>query len=470
MKNRISILTLSVLCAIAVFGENDANAQQRGRKRSRVLAVRGLTKVQNASDYANSDGANQNVPVRVATADDCGAGTYFDAASSSCLVCASGTWSTAKSSGCTSCGDNVIACDATNGNPIACATGYKLDGSTCVADTTTTPPPVIEDVAAIKDLKQKFALQLTDVSAKCSGIYDGIDELVTLNATSTIAVGTAGLASGAAIAEDIIQEKVEAKDTTKKLTQGITSGAGALAAGTATAASGVSIVKANALKSKMEDCNEEVQQLKLIKGALEAEIADADKDPASDKTVARANSIIEKCEGKFNENKMKEVWGTSIASTVATGVGTLGAGFASVVSFTGKGSEKGWRAGKNIASGVAAGLDSGAAIASGVNWNKLDGMRGDIKECENVLKDPLVEVTTTEKPVKTTTSTVTVSYGDGDRGTTTTSVTTEGGESVTDEKTEGGESVTDEKTEGGESATDDTTEGGESTTDTSDGE
>ncbi|MBR4316435.1 MAG: hypothetical protein IKP65_05670, partial [Alphaproteobacteria bacterium] len=62
MKNRISILTLSVLCAIAVFGENDANAQ-RGRKRSRVLAVRGLTKVQNASDYANSDGANQNVPV-----------------------------------------------------------------------------------------------------------------------------------------------------------------------------------------------------------------------------------------------------------------------------------------------------------------------------------------------------------------------------------------------------------------------
>ena len=119
MKNRISILTLSVLCAIAVFGENDANAQQRGRKRSRVLAVRGLTKVQNSSDYANSDGANQNVPVRVATADDCGAGTYFDAASSSCLVCASGTWSTAKSSSCTSCGDNVIACDATNGNPIA---------------------------------------------------------------------------------------------------------------------------------------------------------------------------------------------------------------------------------------------------------------------------------------------------------------------------------------------------------------
>ncbi len=458
MKNRISILTLSVLCAIAVFGENDANAQ-RGRKRSRVLAVRGLTKVQNASDYANSDGANQNVPVaRAATADDCGAGTYFDAASSSCLVCASGTWSTAKSSGCTSCGDNVIACDATNGNPIACATGYKLDGSTCVKDETTpTPAPVIEDVAAIKDLKQKFALQLTDVSAKCSGIYDGIDELVTLNATSTIAAGAAGLASGAAIAEDVIQEKGEAKDTTKTLTQGITSGAGALAAGTATAASGVSIAKANALKSKMENCNKEVQQLKLIKGALEAEIADADKDPASDKTVARANSIIEKCEGKFNENKMKEVWGTSIASTVATGVGTLGAGFASVVSFTGKGSEKGWRAGKNIASGVAAGLDSGAAIASGVNWNKLDGMRGDIKECENVLKDPLVEVTTTEKPVKITTSTVTVSYGDGDRGTTTTSVTTEGGESTTD-TTEGGESTTD------------TTEGGESTTDTSDGE
>ena len=443
MKNRISILTLSVLCAIAVFGENDANAQ-RGRKRSRVLAVRGLTKVQNASDYANSDGANQNVPVaRAATADDCGAGTYFDAASSSCLVCASGTWSTAKSSGCTSCGDNVIACDATNGNPIACATGYKLDGSTCVKDETTPTPAPAPENETIKNLRQKFALQLTEVSAECSGIAGELERIEALNGTATISGGIAGLAGAGAIVENHVKkgEGDSREIATNKVARVATIGGATAASGVATGTSIAATVNADKLAKRVAECDARINDLKIIKNTLVAEIQDLDKDPNVDKTVIQADKVLTACSEKFDKATMTKVFGKALASSITSGVGTITGGIATGLTIAGKGDKGvvGVVSTNDLLAGATAGAGAATAVLGGINWAQLEKMKKNAQECENALRGNLVDVKfTTETKLED------IPYANE---TTTTTDTTEGGES-----------------------TPDTTEGGESTTDPSDGE
>ncbi|MCR5506491.1 MAG: hypothetical protein K6F04_01430 [bacterium] len=208
MKHKVSILTLSLLCFASIFANGDANAQ-RGRKRSRHMSVAKYKKTLEASNASASTGATGNINAdTISDASGCGAGTYFNG-SNGCNLCPIGTWSTAGSTECVSCGDNIATCDATTGNPITCNAGYKIDGTKCVVDENAGTDP--EEVARFKELKQKYALQLAEVSAECSGIASELERIKNLNAASTISSGAGTLAAGAAVGTSIVKASKDNK-------------------------------------------------------------------------------------------------------------------------------------------------------------------------------------------------------------------------------------------------------------------
>ncbi|MBR1545159.1 MAG: hypothetical protein IJ638_04415, partial [Alphaproteobacteria bacterium] len=213
MRNKISILTLSLLGIASVFVENDATARRsnvRAFKQSQMAK-----KVIKASDATNSSGAviTPNANNTVTTASDCPAGTYFDG-SSSCVGCPIGTWSGAGATSCTTCGDNVATCNATNGNPISCQSGYKVEGTICVVDSNSGADP--DEIARFKELKQKYALQVAEVSASCSGIAAELERISGLNKVATVSSGVGTLAAGGAVATSMMKAHEDNKTVDQK--------------------------------------------------------------------------------------------------------------------------------------------------------------------------------------------------------------------------------------------------------------
>ena len=203
MKNKISVLTLSVVC-LSAFINVDADAQRGKRKVSRLSnkAAR-ISTVMQASDYPNSAGANTST-AREITAADCGAGTYFNGASA-CNACPPKTWSTVGSSTCNQCGEGVSSCDATNGNALTCETGYTLSGITCVVDSGSTPTNPPASGNGFKELREKFALQLAEVNASCGFIEDKLKRAKGLDVVSTVSSGVGTAAAGGAVVTSIMK-------------------------------------------------------------------------------------------------------------------------------------------------------------------------------------------------------------------------------------------------------------------------
>ena len=209
MRNKISMLTLSLVC-VATFADIDANAQRKVKRTGRFASTH---KIQKASDYANSAGANTSNATangKVVTAADCGAGTYFNG-TSGCNACPTGKWSTVGSTTCNDCGTGVKICDSTNGNALVCETGYKLDGVTCVADTTTTPPTTTDPKGGFKELREKYALQLAEVNASCGFIEDKLEKIKGLDTANTVAGAGTTLAAGGALTTSIIKNNKDNK-------------------------------------------------------------------------------------------------------------------------------------------------------------------------------------------------------------------------------------------------------------------
>ena len=445
MRNKTSILTLSLVC-LSTFASIEANAQ-REKRRARVSAtvvnkVANIksNKTQDASDYANSAGVNTTNSTPAVSAESCGAGTYFDG-TSACNACATGTWSAKGSTTCVSCGENIATCNPTNGEPITCVEGYKLDAGKCVANggNSGDDPKTTE---TIKNLRQKFSLQLTEVSAACSGIASKLNEIESLNNTSTISSGIAGLAGGAALTTGMLNDHNEnlTEGEGKKGKSSATSALGitqtaslagaTVASGVATGTSAGAAINANKIAESIELCDTRVNDLNIVKNALVAEIEDLDKDPSIDKTVIQANKVIDACSGKFNKKVVKEVFGTALASAITSAVGTGAAGTGTVfaVMDTVHDAKNGGEASgdeeynkkrnvhnviKNVAAGVVAGTGTASTIMGAINWKKLEDMKKDAQGCEDVLKGNLVDV-----EFETTTRLKDIPYADGSDKTT----------------------------------------------------
>ncbi len=279
-------------------------------------------------------------------------------------------------------------------------------------------------------------------------------------ALGLVVIIAGGLAGAGAIVENHWKKgdkPAEGEDNrevaTNKAVRVATIGGATAASGVATGTSIAATINADKLAKRVAECDKRIADLNIIKNTLVAEIQDLDKDPNVDKTVIQADKVLSACSGKFDKATMTKVFGKALASSIASGVGTITGGIATGLTIAGKGDKGvvGVVSTNDLLAGATAGAGTATAVMGGINWAQLEKMKKSAQECENALRGNLVDV-------KFTTETKLEDIPYANETTTT-----------TDEKTEGGESVTDDTTEGGESATD-TTEGSESTTDTSDGE
>ncbi len=198
MRNRISLLTLVIL-GVATISSVDVEAKGK-RKTSRFKGSQAQV-INKATNPTASNGLTPPTNAsRSATAADCLAGTYFNG--TACDVCAAGTYSAAGATDCTPCGPNVALCDGKTGIIISCATGYKLESGACVVDSNASTDPDKEKFAK---LKEKYALQLAEVSASCSGISNELDTIFGLNTVTIASSGVGTAASGAAFATNLIK-------------------------------------------------------------------------------------------------------------------------------------------------------------------------------------------------------------------------------------------------------------------------
>ncbi len=424
MKSRISILTLTLVCGVTLLNSNaEAN---RGGRRARYTATAKMNKPQQASDYKNSKGADTS-NARSITQTDCGNGTYFDGAT--CVVCASGTWSTAGSASCVSCGDGVAACNQANGDAIACLSGYKLDGVKCVSDTSKA------EAEKFKELVQKYSLQLTEVSASCSGIAGALERISGLNTASTVSSGIGTLAAGGAVATSILKnndklednakekktktQKILNSDVMKTATTGLMAGA-TLTSGVSATTSFIATATASDVLDKIGECNSRVKDLKIIKSALDSVTPATEEIQKAQKISEQAAKVIAACE--ISKGSIETVKNLTLASGIVSSVGTATGAAGTVTSIlankqkpttkdTATDAEKSTEAEKgtesnednhakrtkmDTATTVLAGVTAGTSATStilGINaGSKVSDVIDDAKECEDVLRTNLVDV------------------------------------------------------------------------------
>lgn len=166
----------------------------------------------------------------------------------------------------------------------------------------------------IKEIKAKYRKFLNDAQLNCIGISDKLKVIQGL-ATGTTVISTAGtLATGGALASELIKD-----DDNKR--QGLETGllvGGTIASAGGVITSAVALADMNKLISKMKDCSDNINSIKMVRSELIEEDVEE-----TDNTLIAVNDIISSCGGIDNSSvkNVESIKNMLIGSTITSGVG-----------------------------------------------------------------------------------------------------------------------------------------------------